>query len=284
VVSYLPEDFAASVMIPLPGRYFIQSMTFVDDFDYNKTQEQQCASKLVLLSEDGQSYEQFYTIGDKKRTWPIDEGQRLTGAPISETCNMGYFLDKSIKDAGMPRNRLVGENGPLPIGEAFSGVWADWAAFLPPGREKTRKTKEGRDVENRGIPIPVKFYLDGNAPTAPAQAAVPAKAPSPSQAPPPPPPPAPKAQAAPPPPTEPVTETTIGVDYEAMLKVVTDSLNANNGSQERKQVYADMFLNYDAEHIVKMEAMNVVGSAQFTEYMAAANIKLEGEVLSFVGE
>lgn len=260
VVSYLPEDFSASAMIPLPGRYFIQSVVFVDDFDYGGTQDQQTAAKFTLQSEDGQKYEQFYGVGDKKRTWPIDEGQRLTGAPLTESCNFACLMDKSIKDAGLPRNRLMdGDGKAAEINAAFSGVWADWNAFLPPGRAKTRTARDGTTQENRGIPVPVKFHMDGAA--SPPPAATPTEAP-PAAAPP------AAAAASPPPPTaEPA-------DFAAMLGIVQAMLaNAETGN-DRKQLMSDVYQQYPGSKVVAMEA---VVSAEFTAFLAGNGVTLNGE-------
>ena len=261
-VSYLPEDFSASAMMPLPGRYFIQSVVFVDDFDYGGTQDQQTAAKFTLQSEDGQKYEQYYGVGDKKRTWPIDEGQRLTGAPLTESCNFACLMDKSIKDAGLPRNRLMdGDGKAAEINSAFSGVWADWNAFLPPGRAKTRTGRDGTTQENRGIPVPVKFIMDGAAtpptPTAPATEAPPAPPATP-----------PAAAATPPPPAaEPA-------DFAAMLGIVQGMLANTETTNDRKQLMSDVYQQYPGSKVVAMEA---VISAEFTAFLAGNGITLNGE-------
>ena len=102
----------------------------------------------------------------------------------------------------MPLSRVQNSDGsPIGINEWCSGVWMDLIGFIPEGKE-TKRVKDGKEYDVRGVVVPTRVYMDG-APTdaapvsvavaapvevaavaAPAATPAPAAAPAPTAAPP----------------------------------------------------------------------------------------------------
>jgi len=160
VLNLLPENAIESGATP-PGRYYIRTAKFVDDFDYGGTRDtKQTAAQFKLVTEDGSEYNIHWTVGDKTRMWPAQNGSALTGGMYTKSCNFYHGLTQAIA-CGLPANRLGPEGANITA--AFEGIWADWIEFTPPGRSANAAGNMPK------ILIPSKVYLDGATPAAPVQ-------------------------------------------------------------------------------------------------------------------
>lgn len=301
-VSYGLEDAVASTVVP-PGRYFIETAWVIDNFDYNKTQKAGTAVVLRFKDDQGRTWDQEYGVGDKTRIYPDPEGQRLIGAPLSETCTWFFLLKHAQQMAGLPATKLWEGDIPAKVSSIFAGIWGDWINVIPEGRAKTRKRTDGQVQDAIGVLVPSKLFMDGGAaPSAPPRAASapvaapPATPPPPTATPPPavvaPPaaPPPPPATAAPPPPPVappgPANGVSIDTKFGEMLDITRAMLVNPSTENTRRQLMTEVFNGISVEGLAELDAAQLRADAMtsvmgaFTEYLTSNGMKVEGEVVS----
>jgi len=271
-VSLLPGDFVESGITPA-GRYYTQEVRFIDDFDYGGQQDKQTACRFKLVTQEGSEYEVIWTVGPKTRIWPTKDGTGLVGAQPGKASNFFHGLDQSIKSGGLPENRLAGRHD---IAEAFQGWWADWDSFSPPGRTPNARGNMPT------ILVPMKIYLDGAQPAAPAQtppaqgqAQGQAQAPSTEQAP------TPQATA----PIPAAAPKDASDFYPEMVRLTKEMLQNEAVPNTRQQLSAEVFMKLmDGDMVAgineRTNATSMVFTAEFTTVLQEAGITLTGEVIS----
>jgi hypothetical protein len=107
-VSIRPSDFVEGGAVPVDRNLTWKECRF-NLFDYGGKAKQTTAAKIVYVDDDGQEFEQQYSVGDPERFMPSADGKTLvaTGAAqaLSKSSNF-YLLLNALINAGFPENKL----------------------------------------------------------------------------------------------------------------------------------------------------------------------------------
>ena len=107
-VSIRPSDFVEGGAVPVDRNLLWRECRF-NLFDYGGKAPATTAAKVVYVDDDGQEFEQQYSVGDPERFMPSQDGKTLVAVGVamalSKSSNF-YLLINSLINAGFPENKL----------------------------------------------------------------------------------------------------------------------------------------------------------------------------------
>jgi len=111
-VSIRPSDFVEGGAVPVDRNLTWKECRF-NLFDYPKKDgtrgNMTTAAKIVYVDDDGQEFEQQYSVGDPERFQPSADGKTLVAVGVSESLSKSsnfYLLLNALINAGFPENKL----------------------------------------------------------------------------------------------------------------------------------------------------------------------------------
>tara|TARA_Y100000310_G_scaffold120427_2_gene119202 strand:+ start:5683 stop:6459 length:777 start_codon:yes stop_codon:yes gene_type:complete len=107
-VSIRPSDFAEGGAVPVDRNLTWKKCLF-NLFDYQGKAPATVAAMIVYVDDDGQEFEQQYSVGDPERFMPSSDGKTLVATgeaqSLSKSSNFSLLMNALI-NAGFPENRL----------------------------------------------------------------------------------------------------------------------------------------------------------------------------------
>jgi len=262
-------DFPKGPLVILSARYDIYA--YMRDgkpvMDNRRKEAKAVGAMLVLKSDTGQEFDQFYSIGDPTKYTISEDRKHLDGTTgVPKTSNFATLLNE-LENKGYPQDR-VGDD----IAEMLEGLYANWDTVEQ--QQRTGLASQNQQGGQRVVVVPTEIYQfpwgeakvgapkPGDAATrttpgsTPAQGATSAPAPAP-------------------------TASSVAV-VDIAVELVEKMLASGNGS-ERKDLSMVAFA-YNNDPANKMDAaaqsalMSVMFDGALEEALKGKGIVMEGEV------
>ncbi len=270
IASINPETMPAGGGAPT-GNLLVQSARFAL-WNYNNTQKDTLALKLVLVDDTGATFEQYISAGDPSKCIPSPDGKSavvISGEGITRGSNFSFFMGELI-NVGMPPDKLAANDVSV-----LDNMYAQFDIKAQP----TRAGLANVDGRARTVMVPVLIHNLGWEPSKRGTVAQPA--PGAGMAPP-----AlavaaaPAAPAAAPVPPAAVP-TGVAVDRNAlMLATVQTGIATHQGQPVQRQDVAGHIFSAMGADPSRDQLTQLLFGPTFAPAIAVGGLKLEGETIS----
>lgn len=156
-VSIRPSDFVEGGAVPVDRNLLWETIRF-ELWDYQGKAPVTTAAHLHIKDDDGQEFDQYYSVGDPERFTPSSDGKTLIAAgeaqSLSKSSNFYLLLNATI-NAGFPENRIP-ESGDISV---FDGLYAYHIGLPEPKRAGLVRAprEDGQAARERVITVPSRI-------------------------------------------------------------------------------------------------------------------------------
>jgi len=156
LVSIRPSEMVEGGALPVNQNLTVKEAIFCS-FDYQGKAPQTTAAKITLVNDEGQEYEQYYSVGKPDRFLPSQDGKTLiavgTAQALSKSSNF-WILMNELVNAGFPENKIGGAI------DVLDGLYAYWIGMVEPKREGLVKEPlaEGQVARVPQVLVPSKIH------------------------------------------------------------------------------------------------------------------------------
>ncbi len=188
VISIAPSEMVEGGAVPVD-----QNLTWKNPhfqlYDYNGKAPMTCAAMIKLVNDEGQEFEQAYSVASPDRFTPSADGKTLVAVGPAQAINKSsnfFILMTNLVNAGFPENKLIDSKGDISI---LDNLYAHHIGYTEPKRAglTERVVPEGQTARPKVLSVPDKVLRlpweavkgkGGKAAAGAGKAAAPGKAPT----------------------------------------------------------------------------------------------------------